>query len=64
MPHAFAGAFQKTRGIVQRRTVEEADIDVILEAVDVSKRRVLHTCGGAAIVQEFAKGPQVRVAQS
>ena len=54
MPHALAGALQKARGIGERRTVEEADIDVISKGIDVPKRRVLHACGGAAIVHKFA----------
>ena len=54
MPHALAGAFQKARRIGQRRTMEESDIYVIPEGVDVSKRRVLHACDGAAIVYALA----------
>jgi hypothetical protein len=54
MPHVFAGTFQKARRIAQRRAVEEADVYVSRKGVDVSKRRVLHTCDGAAIVHELA----------
>jgi len=54
VPHILAGALQKACGIVQRRAMEEADIDVRLEGVDVSERRVLYACDGAAIVQQFA----------
>ena len=54
MPHVLAGTLKQTRGIVQRRAVKEADIDVIPEGVDVSKRRILHACDGATIVHELA----------
>jgi DNA invertase Pin-like site-specific DNA recombinase len=50
VPHALAGAFQKARGILKRRAVEKADVHMSLKGVDVSKRRVLHTGDGAAIV--------------
>jgi hypothetical protein len=53
VPHAFAGAFHKTRRIGERRAVEEADVHVSLEGVDVSKRGVFHAGDGVAIVHEL-----------
>lgn len=54
MPHAFAGAFQQTGRVVQRRTVEEADIHMGAEGVDVIKRRVSHTRRGMVILRKLS----------
>src|SRR6266851_2325312 len=54
VPHAFAGTFKQAGRVVERRSVEEADIHMSSEGVDVPKRRVPHTRGGMAIVQKLA----------
>jgi hypothetical protein len=54
VPHAFAGALQKSGRIVEHCPVEEADIRMSAEGVDVPERRVSHTRGGMAIMQKFA----------
>jgi len=54
MPHAFAGAFQKAFRVIERRTVEEADIHVSTEGVDIPEGHIFHARGGVAIVQKLA----------
>ena len=54
VPHAFAGALQKAGPVVERRSVEEADIHMSTEGVDVPERRISYTGSGMAIVQKLA----------
>ena len=54
VPHAFAGTFQKVGPVVERRTVEEADIHVSTEGGDVGKRGIFHAGSRMTVVQEFA----------
>jgi hypothetical protein len=54
VPHAFAGAFQQAGGVVERRSVEEANIHMNTESIDVPKRRITDARIGMAIVQKLA----------
>lgn len=54
MPHAFAVSFQEAARVVERSSVEKADIHMRTEGVDVAKRRISHARGGMAIVQKLA----------
>src|SRR5690349_17285678 len=54
MPHSSACAFEQTVRVLQRGSLEEADIDVAPERVDVAERDVLHAGNGTAIVNKFA----------
>ena len=51
--HAFATAFQKTRVILECRTVEKADVDMVAKYVDVPERRVLHARRRTAVVHQL-----------
>ena len=54
MPHSPAHAFKQTGGVLQRGSMEEADIDVSPERIDVAERDVLHAGDGTAIVDKLA----------
>ena len=54
MAPAFARSLQQASRVFQQRTKEEADVDVILERVDVAKRGVVHARGRTSIVHQFA----------
>jgi hypothetical protein len=51
--HAFARSLQEAGRVLQRRTMEEADVHVISERVDVSEGRVLDTGDRAAVVHQL-----------
>ena len=51
---ALARSLQQASRVLQQRTKEEADVDVILERVDVAKRRVVDAGGRTSVVHQFA----------
>ena len=53
----FASPFQELRRVVEQRTKEEADVDVILVGVDVPKGGVTKAGGRTAVVHQFANVP-------
>src|SRR5271154_4005093 len=78
VPRAFATSLQQSGWVLEHCAVEEPDIDMSFECVDVSERRILHTCDGATIVHQlpdivtalphlqkplFRNGPQFNRAQ-
>src|SRR4026209_338957 len=54
VPHALAASFQEAGGIFEQCPVEKANVDVVLEGVDVPERRIFDARDGAAIVHQFA----------
>ena len=54
VPHAFARALQQARGVVERCTVEEADVDMGCVRVDISEGSVRHACGWLVVMHHFA----------
>jgi pimeloyl-ACP methyl ester carboxylesterase len=51
---ALARSLQQASRVVQQRTKEEADVDVILERGDVAKRCVVDAGGRTSVVHQFA----------
>lgn len=54
MAPALAGSLEQASGVLQQGTKEEADVDVILERIDVAKRRVGNAGGRTSVVHQFA----------
>ena len=53
MAHEFAGAFEQTGRIRERRAVKKTHVYVRGEHVDVTERRIAQACHRTAVVQEF-----------
>ena len=51
---ALAGSLQQASRVLQQRTKEEADVDVIFERVDVAERRVVDAGGRTTVVHQLA----------
>jgi hypothetical protein len=51
---ALAGSLEQAGRVLQQRTKKEADVDVILERVDVGEPGVADAGGRTAIVHQFA----------
>src|SRR5215207_5122110 len=51
---ALARSLQQAGGVLQQRTKEEADVDVILVRDDVAERRVADASGRTSVVDQFA----------
>jgi hypothetical protein len=53
---ALAGSVQQSSRILQQRTKEEADVDVIFERVDVAERRVVDAGRRTTVVHSSRTG--------
>jgi len=51
---ALARSLQQTSRVLQRRTEEEANVDVVLVCVDVAEARITDAGGRTPVVHEFA----------
>jgi DNA-binding MarR family transcriptional regulator len=54
MAPPLARSLQEARRVRKQRTKEETNVDVILERVDIAKRRVVDTGGRTSVVHQFA----------
>jgi hypothetical protein len=53
VPHAFAAALKQPCRIIERRAVEEADIDMTLERVDLPERRIFDASDRTPVVHQL-----------
>lgn len=54
MSHRLARSLEKSRWIREGCTVEESDVDVILEDTDVGKRRIIDADCWESVMEEFS----------